>query len=112
MNAGPTYYCWHCHAEGSDSSGPCPHCGHGALVWLRQLPAVELLRQIWVHSHQLMNRYARQGEALGMKWEYLHKTNRTIRVRKALQRQKWRHSCDDPHACGAAYHHTEKCKQP
>lgn len=54
----------------------------------------------------------RQGEALGLKWENLNEKHRTLRIRKALQRQKWQHGCADPHACGARYHRTKKCKQP
>jgi integrase len=55
---------------------------------------------------------ARQGEALGLKWEYLDERRKTLRVRKALQRQKWQHGCADPHECGAAFHRTKPCKQP
>ncbi|MDQ0378578.1 tyrosine-type recombinase/integrase [Amycolatopsis thermophila] len=55
---------------------------------------------------------ARQGEALGMRWSYLDERRKTLRVKKALQRQKWQHGCDNPHACGGPYHRTEKCKQP
>ncbi|MDR7304715.1 tyrosine-type recombinase/integrase, partial [Haloactinomyces albus] len=52
----------------------------------------------------------RQGEALGLKWDNLNEQNRTLRIRKALQRQKWQHGCTDPHTCGAKYHKTEPCK--
>lgn len=55
---------------------------------------------------------ARQGEALGFKWSALNKRRKTLRVRKALQRQKWQHGCDDPHRCGAKYHKVTPCKDP
>jgi integrase len=53
----------------------------------------------------------RQGEALGFKWERLDRENKTLRVRKALQRQTWQHGCDNQHACGAKYHKTQPCKR-
>ncbi|PRW61674.1 tyrosine-type recombinase/integrase, partial [Actinopolyspora mortivallis] len=52
----------------------------------------------------------RQGEALGLRWEHFNEQSRTLRIRKALQRQKWQHGCSDPHACGAKYHKTKPCK--
>jgi integrase len=53
----------------------------------------------------------RQGEALGFKWERLDRENKTLRVKKALQRQTWQHGYDNPHACGAKYHKTQPCKR-
>jgi len=53
----------------------------------------------------------RQGEALGFKWDRLDQSNKTLRVKKALQRQTWQHGCDDPTACGAKYHKTRPCKE-
>lgn len=50
-----------------------------------------------------------QGEALGLRWENLNEQNRTLRIRKALQRQKWLHGCTNPHACGAKYHKVQRC---
>lgn len=55
---------------------------------------------------------ARQGESLGFKWTALDKKRKTLRVRKAIQRQKWKHGCDDFNACGAKYHKTKPCKEP
>lgn len=52
----------------------------------------------------------RQGEALGFKWERLDRVNKVLLVRKALQRQTWRHGCSDPHSCGAKYHKVTPCK--
>lgn len=52
----------------------------------------------------------RQGEAIGMRWCWLNEQRRTYRIRKALQRRKWLHGCDDPHACGAKYHKRHPCK--
>ncbi|ADJ42173.1 integrase/recombinase [Amycolatopsis mediterranei S699] len=54
----------------------------------------------------------RQGECLGFKWPMLNRERRTLRIRKAIQRQKWLHGCDDEHACGAAYHKRAPCRQP
>jgi integrase len=52
----------------------------------------------------------RQGEALGLKWEQLDREKRTLRVKKALQRQTWQHGCENPHICGTKYHKTTPCK--
>jgi integrase len=52
----------------------------------------------------------RQGEALGFKWDRLDRSRKVLRVKQALQRQTWRHGCDDPHACGAKYHKTAPCR--
>ncbi len=54
---------------------------------------------------------SRQGEALGVKWSQLDEQNRTLRIRKALQRQTWQHGCADPHACGAKYHKIKPCRE-
>lgn len=54
----------------------------------------------------------RQGESLGFKWERLDRDNRIYRVRRALQRQAWRHGCADPRACGERFHRVacpDKC---
>jgi integrase len=40
-----------------------------------------------------------------------HRENKTLRVKKALQRQTWQHGCDNSHACGAKYHKTQPCKR-
>jgi integrase len=53
----------------------------------------------------------RQGEALGLKWARLDEQTKSLSVRKALQRHTWEHGCDDPHACGSAYHRTTPCKK-
>lgn len=53
----------------------------------------------------------RQGETLAFKWDRLDRTARVIRVKKGLQRQTWRHGCNDPHACGAN-RHRKKCPEP
>lgn len=51
----------------------------------------------------------RQGEAIGMQWEYFDPTERTWRIRYALQRQTWRHGCTDPRRCAATRHKTKPC---
>jgi hypothetical protein len=38
----------------------------------------------------------RQGEPPGLRWEYVN-----LDTWWQLQRNKWQHGCDDPHACGA-----------
>lgn len=53
----------------------------------------------------------RQGETLGFKWVRLDRPKRKLRVKKGLQRQTWKHGCNDPHACGAARHETA-CPEP
>ncbi|MCQ4044482.1 tyrosine-type recombinase/integrase [Streptantibioticus rubrisoli] len=51
----------------------------------------------------------RQGEALGLRWTYLDLNTGRVRVWWQLQRNTWRHGCDDPHACGAKRHKTRPC---
>lgn len=79
---------------------------------IQKLLAAALQRRNGVRYVIALALGARQGESLGMKWERLNETRRTLRVRKALQRQKWQHGCDDPHECGARHHRTKTCKQP
>jgi integrase len=52
----------------------------------------------------------RQGEAIGLKWGDLNGVAGTLTVRRALQRQTWRHGCDNPHACGAKRHKVKPCR--
>lgn len=65
----------------------------------------------------------RQGEAIGIKWTDLDSQSGNLVIRRALQRQTWRHGCDDPRKCGAPRHklkpcrddcklHTRKCPPP
>jgi integrase len=54
----------------------------------------------------------RQGEALGLRWEYIDLEAGTARVWWQLQRRKWCHGCDDPYTCGAARHKTGPCRKP
>lgn len=53
----------------------------------------------------------RQGETIGLKWSRLDRKDKALRIRKQLQRQTWRHGCDDPHKCGVKYHKTKPCKE-
>jgi integrase len=46
----------------------------------------------------------RQGEALGLRWEYINLETGDVRVWWQLQRNKWQHGCDDPHGCGTRLH--------
>jgi integrase len=51
----------------------------------------------------------RQGEALGLRWSDLDNAAESLTIRRALQRQTWRHGCDNPHKCGIRYH-KESCR--
>lgn len=46
----------------------------------------------------------RQGEALGLRWEYVDLDTGDVKVWWQLQRNRWRHGCDDPHVCGERLH--------
>ncbi|MCP2257966.1 Phage integrase, N-terminal SAM-like domain [Streptoalloteichus tenebrarius] len=46
----------------------------------------------------------RQGEALGLRWEFVDLKTGDVRVWWQLQRNTWKHGCDDPHACGERFH--------
>jgi integrase len=46
----------------------------------------------------------RQGEALGLRWEYVDLDAGSLTVRWQLQRLAWRHGCRDPHVCGKDRH--------
>lgn len=52
----------------------------------------------------------RQGETIGFKWSRLNTETKTLRVAKQLQRQSWKHGCNDPHSCGETRHKREPCK--
>lgn len=52
----------------------------------------------------------RQGEAIGLRWQYLDLDAGVMKVHWQLQRLTWRHGCEDPHACGAK-HHRKACKK-
>jgi integrase len=49
----------------------------------------------------------RQGEALGLRWQYLDLDAGTLTVRWQLQRLAWRHGCADPHACAKDCHRSD-----
>lgn len=53
----------------------------------------------------------RRGEALGLQWRDLDTAAETLSVRRALQRQTWRHGCGDPHACGTPFHRPKPCRK-
>lgn len=50
----------------------------------------------------------RQGEALGLRWEFIDLDTGDVKVWWQLQRNTWRHGCPDAHACGQRLH-TAKC---
>lgn len=53
----------------------------------------------------------RQGEALGVRWHRirLDAAEPTMQVVKQLQRQKWRHGCDDTAACARRRCEAKRC---
>jgi integrase len=51
----------------------------------------------------------RQGECLGLRWQYVDLDNGLFHPQWQLQRLTWRHGCDAPHACGARLHRFEPC---
>ncbi|MFB9895862.1 tyrosine-type recombinase/integrase [Planobispora takensis] len=53
----------------------------------------------------------RQGEALGLRWQYVDLDTGVIRAWFQVQQANFRHGCDDPHACGAK-RHKAPCKTP
>jgi len=63
----------------------------------------------------------RQGEALGLRWEYVDLRTGDLKVWWQLQRNTWKHGCTDPHACGSRLHtvtcpadcrrHASRCPQ-
>jgi integrase len=46
----------------------------------------------------------RQGEALGLRWQYVDLETGVIKAWFQLQRAEWRHGCKDPHECGKQWH--------
>ncbi|TDC21243.1 integrase [Streptomyces sp. 8K308] len=54
----------------------------------------------------------RQGEVLGLRWTYVDLEAELFHPRWQLQRLKWRHGCDAPHACGARLHRFTPCPEP
>lgn len=63
----------------------------------------------------------RQGEALGLRWEYVDLDTGDVKVWWQLQRNSWKHGCTDPHGCGERLHrpscppkctrHASRCPQ-
>jgi integrase len=63
----------------------------------------------------------RQGEALGLRWEYVDLRTGDLKVWWQLQRNTWKHGCADPHVCGSRLHtatcpagcrrHASRCPQ-
>jgi integrase len=51
----------------------------------------------------------RQGECLGLRWQYVDLDNELFHPQWQIQRLTWRHGCDDPHACGARLHRFDPC---
>ena len=51
----------------------------------------------------------RQGEVLGLRWEYVDLDTGDVRIWWQIQRIKWRHGCANPHECGSRLHR-KPCK--
>ena len=51
----------------------------------------------------------RQGEALGLRWQYVDLETGWMRISYQLQRLTWEHGCDDAHGCGRGHHKTRRC---
>lgn len=47
----------------------------------------------------------RQGEALGLHWQYVDLEIGVIRTWFQIQRTEWQHGCADPHKCGEKWRH-------
>jgi site-specific recombinase XerD len=54
----------------------------------------------------------RQGETLGLRWQYLNLDTGQMDVSWQIQRLPWQHGCADPHACGARLHRFDACSVP
>lgn len=46
----------------------------------------------------------RQGEALGLRWQYVDLETGVIKAWFQVQRTEWRHGCAAPHRCGEKWH--------
>jgi integrase len=46
----------------------------------------------------------RQGEALGLRWQYVDLDTGTFTIRWQLQPHRWQHGCPDPRACSKDLH--------
>ncbi|MFI1867397.1 tyrosine-type recombinase/integrase [Streptomyces jumonjinensis] len=51
----------------------------------------------------------RQGETLGLRWQYVDLEGELFHPQWQLQRLTWRHGCTDPHACGDRRHRVDPC---
>jgi hypothetical protein len=78
---------------------------------IQRLIATALTRRNGVRFVLALAIGTRQGETIGLKWSRLNDKTRTLTIVTQLQRQTWEHGCDDPHACGAARHKTQPCRE-
>ncbi|HEX6685735.1 MAG TPA: tyrosine-type recombinase/integrase [Candidatus Limnocylindrales bacterium] len=56
----------------------------------------------------------RQGETLGLRWEYVDLDTGIVRAWYQVGRSAWRHGCSDANACGVVWHRAacpERCDQ-
>lgn len=52
---------------------------------------------------------ARQGEVLGLRWQYVDLAAGTAEIAWQLQRLPWRHGCGDAQVCGERFHYFDTC---
>jgi integrase len=60
----------------------------------------------WLHAFATADR---QGECLGLRWQYIDLETGAVDSSWQIQRVPWRHGCDDPHHCGEQWH-KQACK--
>lgn len=51
----------------------------------------------------------RQGETLGLRWDYINLETGETSVSWQISVLRWQHGCEDPHACGKRLHKVTAC---
>jgi integrase len=77
---------------------------------IQRLIKTALARRNGVRFVLALSLGTRQGETIGLRWDRLNMSTKTLTIRKQLQRRTWEHGCADPHKCGAKYHKVQPCK--
>ena len=65
----------------------------------------------WLHAFASADR---QGECLGLRWQYINMETGAVDSSWQIQRVPWRHGCDDAHQCGERWHKTpcnSRCRE-
>jgi integrase len=86
-----------------------PHAGYVEILPLTREDAHRLLKAAETRPHgaRWMVGLAlglRQGEALGLRWQYVDLDTGAVKVWWQLQRTSWRHGCEDPKSCTEGKH--------